>query len=132
MNLYFILGAVLGLASVVLGSLASHTVPVPPESLPTIKTALHYHALYAVLIVVLSLAIEIKDFSHIRRGLQRSCFLFGTGVLLFSGGLYLSIFTAFPAVVYIIPVGGALLILGWCNLIWVGGAMKRKTARVSV
>ncbi|RUM85847.1 MAG: DUF423 domain-containing protein, partial [Candidatus Thioglobus sp.] len=47
---------------------------------------------------------------------QQSTWIFVFGIVLFSGSLYLYTFTKIYTLVFITPIGGMLLILGWLSL----------------
>jgi len=66
-------------------------------------------------LAILILAIKIKN--RISNVINWSVYLFIAGVILFSGSLIIYTFTKIGFLVFITPVGGMLLILGWLNLI---------------
>lgn len=110
MNKLFIYGAVLGLCSVIMGAAADHMISLTPDKSESLETAIRYNMLYAVLIVLLSL---------INNGmkLKQAGWIFAIGVSLFSFGIYASLFSGIGAFVYLTPVGGMVIMLGWIVLI---------------
>jgi len=76
------------------------------------KTALSYHLPHAILLVVLALAGNLGG----RRGSWSWGFLFA-GVLLFSGSLYLHAVTQVKWLVYVTPLGGVGMMIGWVLLL---------------
>lgn len=110
------LAALLGLASIILGSLGAHgkvhDALVAVNALENWKTAVDYHLPHAILLAALALAGgaggKVASWAW-------GCLL--TGVLLFSGSLYLHGLTQVRLLVYVTPVGGVALMLGWVLLL---------------
>lgn len=106
--------AFLGLTSVIAGAAGDHAVAAMLDEIMTKRfdTALRYHQLYAVLLLILAFHGQ-KTRLH-----RRTALIFLYGVLLFSGTLYLSVFLNVPGLIYAVPVGGMLLMAGWASLIF--------------
>ena len=51
-------------------------------------------------------------------GATLACALFLTGIVLFSGSLYLLALTGVRAVGFVTPLGGAAFLAGWATLAW--------------
>ncbi len=123
------MGAIFGGLAVALGAFGAHGL----EKITTDEKILHgfqtgvqyqmYHALALVAIAVLYDKMQ-------ERWLQFAANCFITGVILFSGSLYMLSFlqiqesSAIRVVGPITPVGGVFLILGWLFLLM--AAVKRK------
>lgn len=109
------LSAILGLTAIWLGSLGAHgklhDAIVATGGLENWKTAVGYHLPHAILLVVLALGGNAGG----KVGVWSWRFLFA-GVLLFSGSLYLHAWTQVKWLVYVTPVGGLGMILGWLLL----------------
>ena len=110
-----IAAALLGLSSVMLGAAGDHMLDglLTPDIRERFDVALRYHQLYSLVLLALGLYQ-----AHEPRGrlFMTSSLLFLTGLLIFSGTLYLSIFLAAPVLTYGTPVGGLMLMGGWLVL----------------
>jgi uncharacterized membrane protein YgdD (TMEM256/DUF423 family) len=73
------------------------------------QTAAHYHLLHSVALLALALARTPRS--------RWTGPLFVSGILLFSGSLYLLAFTGIRWLGAITPLGGSLLIAGWLSLL---------------
>ena len=71
-----------------------------------------YHCLALMLVAVLMR----KWGSNVTLSLASCAFIFG--VLLFSGGLYISTLTNMSWIALFIPVGGVCFVAGWCALFY--------------
>lgn len=107
-----ILGAVLGLTSVIMGAASDHFFAefITPENAQRLDVALRYHQLYSVLIFCLGL---YSLNAHCKPVLKWAGYIFCAGTVLFCGSLYISLFPGFEKATYITPVGGVVLMLGW-------------------
>ena len=103
-----IIGAALGLTSVLMGAAGDHLFP--GENIQRLDVALRYHQLYAVLIFCLGLyGMNIQPHPK----LERAGHLFCAGTILFCGSLYTSLLPGFESVTYLTPIGGITLMAGW-------------------
>lgn len=110
------LAAILGLSAIILGSLGAHgkvhDMVVAAGAFENWKTAVSYHLPHAMLLVMLALAGKMGG----KRGTWAWCSLF-IGVLLFSGSLYAHALTQVKWLVYVTPIGGVGMMLGWVLLL---------------
>ena len=114
-------GAILGTIAIIFGALGAHALKnvLTPEQLSSFETGVKYQMYHALLLVMLS--IMIKQI-HSKYLLVAVNFIF-IGVILFSGSIYLltikNLFTLdyLKFVGPITPIGGILLVIGWCLLI---------------
>ena len=109
------LGAVFGLLGVVAGAAGTHLLEsrLDADSLDTLETAVRFQMYHALaLLVVGALA---GTWGH--RILNLTGWLFTSGVVLFSGSLYLLSFTDIGAFGAVAPFGGLALILGWTAML---------------
>ncbi len=125
MRLMLIVGAVLGLLSVMIGASAEHALRprVDDEVFRYIMTAIRYHQIGAVVVTAIGLTLLAPLGHRIRRGLAVSGWLFTLGTVLFSFSIYLSALLGMPALTAITPVGGTTLMIAWAFLIragWLG------------
>jgi len=89
---------------------------VTPERLAVWHTAVLYHLIHALgLLVLAALAPQLGGMVG-SLALAAWCLL--AGILLFSGSLYLLVLTDTPWLGAITPVGGVAFILGWLLLAW--------------
>jgi len=100
------LAAVLGALAVILGAFGAHGLKATLAlhgTAATWETAAHYHLVHAVALLVLGLT-----------GASQSGWrLMATGVLIFSGTLYVLSVTGIKWLGAITPIGGVCLIVGW-------------------
>ncbi len=109
------LSAFLGLAAIVLGSLGAHgkvhDLVVAAGTFENWKTALGYHLPHSMLLLFLAFLGAAGG----KRGAWAWNCLF-VGVLLFSGSLYAHCLTKIHWLVYVTPVGGLGMMVGWALL----------------
>ena len=118
-NLWLIIGAINGAFAVLAGAYGAHIIDVGhPDSalLLTFQKAVRYqmyHAFALVIVALLARTIELKM-------VDISGWLFLIGIILFSGSLYVIVFTGFQAIEFLVPIGGFALTFGWLGLVYVG------------
>lgn len=114
-NYILLIGALLGLTSVGAGAYVDHVLvhAVDEKTLSMIKTALHYHQLYAVIISAIGLVHCLKNDAIL---LKLSAWLFIIGTVSFSFSIYLKALTGTIAWIKLTPIGGTLLMVGWVLL----------------
>jgi len=107
------LGAIIGLLGVILGAMGAHALEskLTTDQLNAYETAVTYQMYHASLLLILS--ILQRNQSH--KLLRWSVLLTLSGILLFSGSIYLLVLTAIP-VGFITPIGGVCLIGAWALL----------------
>ena len=106
-----------GAMAVAMGAGSAHGFSsfLPADQVAWIKTGAEYqlwHALLLALIAALSDRVPRLSWAGIA---------VVTGILLFSGSLYVLGFTGLRAVAAVTPFGGLSLIVGWLLLAWFGG-----------
>ncbi len=114
-----VLGAVLGVLSVVLGAFGAHGLKsiISQESLQVFETGVRYQMYHALFLLIIG-GTQLVD-AKTKRALFYLVFV---GIVLFSGSLYglatnsLSAFD-FKIIGFITPIGGLLLILAWILLL---------------
>ena len=110
---FVVLGALSAAASVAIGAAAAHVHdPELAARLPLVDTALRYHQLHAIGLIVAGLL--ARDGAG--RWLIAAGALFVAGTLLFSVNLYLRAFAGFDALRGWVPLGGGAFIVGWIAL----------------
>jgi len=109
------IAAVAGFLAVALGAFGAHALRADltlTGRMDTWKTAVEYHLLHALVLLVLA---------WLRPQARWSYGLFLSGMVVFSGSLYLLCFFNQFWLGTITPVGGVLLLAGWASLFWQDG-----------
>ena len=114
------LGAAFGVSGVVLGAFGAHALRarLTPEMLEIYRTGVLYQLFHAVALLAVA---GICD--RLRRPVLVAV-LFGAGVAIFSGSLYVLAITGARMWGAITPVGGLALIAGWTWILF--GLMSRR------
>ena len=117
MKKYILSGGSFALLAVVLGAFASHALKsyFSPEVLESFQTGIRYMMYHGLALLLLS-SFDISQNVWIFR-------LFFWGTILFSLSIYLLSLQEIIAINFswlgpITPIGGTLIIMGWCLLIW--------------
>ncbi len=108
---WFRIGALLGAIGVILGAFGAHALKAMLEasgSLETYKTAVLYHFLHSLFLVTLS----FSPF-HKKATIDRIATLIVSGIVCFSGSLYLLTLLKWSWLGPVTPIGGLLLIAAW-------------------
>ncbi|HEX7047409.1 MAG TPA: DUF423 domain-containing protein [Gammaproteobacteria bacterium] len=116
MRTLLIAGALLMAAGVVLGAFGAHALKgrLDPEMLAVWQTAVQYHLVHALGMVVIAMAaLHWQNAQFAIAG-----WLLLAGILLFSGSLYVLALTEVRWLGAITPLGGVAFILGWLWLAW--------------
>lgn len=116
-----IAGLMLMLVGVMTGAFGAHAVKhmVSERYLDIWKTAANYQMIHALGLI--GLAIHIQQ-NALNRWLKVSGICFLSGVLVFSGSLYLMVILDLPRLGILTPIGGLLFIAGWMS--WLISAIK--------
>ncbi len=86
----------------------------------SVATAIRYHQLGAVMIVLLALVgLKLED-QAVRRGLGLAATLFAIGTLLFSFSIYAAAISGIRGLTIITPFGGVTLMAAWLALLVTG------------
>ncbi|RUM82130.1 MAG: DUF423 domain-containing protein [Candidatus Thioglobus sp.] len=107
--------ALSGALSVIMGAMSAHMLKdvLEAKDISRIQTAATYQMYHTLLIAILAVYYQYKPL----KAIQQSTWIFVFGIVLFSGSLYLYTFTKIHTLVFITPIGGMLLILGWLSLV---------------
>ena len=124
-----------GAIAVAFGAMGAHfmkskleTGLITETNLQTFETAVRYHILHSIVILVIALLADKST----NKLLPKAGYCFMAGIVLFSGSLYLLSlaglmgFTDIHWIGPITPIGGLFLITGWLLLAFAG--MERKAA----
>jgi uncharacterized membrane protein YgdD (TMEM256/DUF423 family) len=107
-----VMGGLLGASGMALGAFGAHALRarISPEMLDIYRTGVLYHMFHAV--VVLGLA----GLGNRLRRPMLTLALFGSGVVVFSGSLYILAVTGTRTWGAVTPIGGIALIVGWLSI----------------
>ena len=113
--MFFIqIGIIFCLLSVVIGAFGAHSLAeVINDKMETFKTGVQYqifHGLALIAVGILSKVFEVD--------LNMVGYFFITGIILFSGALYLIAVCKYSFLGMVAPVGGLLFIIGWALLLY--------------
>ena len=118
-RLLVILAAVAGFTGVALGAFGAHALKnrLTEDLLAVWQTAVQYHLVHALALLACGVLA--------RQGLQSSALQwaavgFVTGIILFSGSLYLLALSGQKWLGMITPLGGLAFLVGWLALVWLG------------
>ena len=111
------LGAVLAGLSVMLGAFGAHSLKarLTEKKLATFHTATDYLGYHALALIAIGILISILN-EKVEPKLQRSARWISSGILLFSGSLYVLTFDGPRIFGPITPLGGLCFMIGWLTL----------------
>lgn len=106
--------SILGFLSVLMGAFGAHGLKsiLSEQSLVTFETAVRYQFYHTFALAVV-LSLWGKSNVHY---LKCAWSFFSLGIFLFSGSLYAYVFTQIHFFVFVTPIGGVCLLLGWLFL----------------
>ena len=109
-----IAAALFGFTGVAAGAFGAHALKprLDPGALAVFDTAVRYHMAHALALLGSSWAAQQWP----GRSANASALLFGAGIVLFSGSLYVLSLSGMPLFGALTPIGGLLLLLGWLAL----------------
>jgi len=114
MKLWIVLGTLIMFSGVALGAFGAHSLKtvLTPETKPIYQTAVLYHLVHGLAILIVALLINSM------RGPFASMagWLFLIGIFLFSGSLYALSVTGISRLGAITPLGGLAFLVGWLSL----------------
>lgn len=114
-RIFFVLGSLLAGVGVALGAFGAHALQrrVEPARLETFETGVRYQMYHSLGLLAAALALARRPQSVL---LSAGGWLFLAGMALFSGSLYLLVFTGKRGWGAITPLGGLAFIAGWIFL----------------
>ena len=109
---FVMVAGLFGFMGVALGAFGGHALKeiLSPEMLEIYKIGVQYHLIHAV--VLLAIALSGKEF------LQKAYIFFTIGIFLFSFSLYTYATTGVKFLVFITPLGGTCLLIGWGLIVY--------------
>ncbi len=116
MKSWIILGAILAALAVVFGAFGAHALKnkVSPDDLIIFETGVKYHMYHALGLILIGLV----GFHYNAEIIQLPAVLISVGILIFSGSLYLLVFSGLRWMGAITPIGGIFLVAGWSLLVF--------------
>jgi uncharacterized membrane protein YgdD (TMEM256/DUF423 family) len=113
---FIAIGALLGGVGVAAGAFGAHALAdsITAERVKVFETAARYHQIHAIAVVVVGLIAASRPSTRI----NVSGYLFLSGMLLFSGSLYILVLTDTAWLGAVTPLGGIALIGGWLTMAW--------------
>ena len=111
---WLMIGSLMGLLAVIAGTFAAHGLDqrLSPHMLEVFETGTRYH-MYHALAILIATVIQ-GQYSTRLPAVAAGFFL--TGIILFSGSLYLLALTQARWLGMVAPVGGTAFLMGWATL----------------
>jgi uncharacterized membrane protein YgdD (TMEM256/DUF423 family) len=115
-RILFFCGALFGAAGVAAGAFGAHALKgrLSPEMLAVFETGVRYQLVHALALLATAWAADRWASPAIRA----AGWLFATGIVIFSGSLYVLCLSGVRALGAVTPLGGIALIAGWLLLAW--------------
>src|ERR1051325_10800850 len=112
---FVLAGAVAGLIAVAFGAFGAHGLRgrLSPDMLAVFETGVRYH-MYPALALLLTAGL-LPRFPG--KAMVAAGWLFVSGIVLFSGSLYLLAVTGVTVLGAITPIGGVAFLAGWASLV---------------
>lgn len=108
------LGAIFALLSVIIGAFGAHSLDsIIGNKINIFKTGVQYQMFHSLALILLGVISKITNLDFTKIG-----YLFCTGIILFSGSLYIIAIFKISKFGIITPFGGLLLIFGWLLMIF--------------
>ncbi len=114
---FIAIGAINGLLAVAFGAFAAHALKglLSDGLLAVFNTGVEYQAMHALALLAIGL---LGQHARQTRLLRWSGWAFATGILLFSGSLYILALTDARWLGAVTPFGGTAFLIGWALLAW--------------
>lgn len=111
--------ALLGATGVMAGAFGAHGLRsvVSNSMLDVWQTAAHYQLTHALALLALALAMMVEPRLVASKAVMWAARLWLLGSLVFAGSLYTLVLTGIGLFGAITPIGGVMLIAGWCSLL---------------
>jgi len=111
---FLLIGALSGTIGVAIGAFGAHGLRgrLSPEMLAVFETGVRYHLYHALALLAVAALMSRID----GRLITAAGWLFTSGIVLFSGSLYLLALTGVTTLGAVTPVGGLAFMLGWACL----------------
>ncbi|KAF6564738.1 DUF423 domain-containing protein [Paenibacillus sp. EKM202P] len=122
---WIMVGSIMMMLAVAIGAFGAHIVKaqIDADALAIYETGVKYHMIHAVGLLIIALAAGQWGPSPRLRWAARLLF---TGIILFSGSLYVLSLTGIRVLGAITPLGGVCFIAGWILLAWAATGVKKE------
>lgn len=123
---WLVLASLVMALAVILGAFGAHGLEkvLSEKQLATWQTAVFYHFVHGLVLLVLSLGALVKTELHFR-GIKAGLLL---GLILFSGSLYAWVLSGWLPLVFVTPIGGTIWVGVWLWLAyqawWLGRGVR--------
>lgn len=124
MRNYVIVGSLVMALAVALGAFGAHILKdaISPEMLEIYHTGNHYHMVHGIGLILIVLLYEKLNNSKL---IKWSARLILSGIIIFSGSLYVLAISGYTMLGAVTPIGGVCFITGWILL---GVAVLKKSS----
>lgn len=114
-RLFILIGSIAAFAGVGFGAFGAHTLKtrLGPELMAVFQTGVQYHLIHALGLFGVGLVLRVYPETVL---FKLAGWLFLTGIVLFSGSLYLLAITEIRRLGMVTPFGGVSFLLGWACL----------------
>ena len=114
MKIWIIAGATFLALAIILGAFGAHIIKskVSPEDLAIFETGVRYQIYHALGLILIGLI----GFHVHQNIIATPALMITTGIIIFSGSLYILVLTGVRWLGSITPIGGLLFIIGWVLL----------------
>jgi uncharacterized membrane protein YgdD (TMEM256/DUF423 family) len=122
-NYFLLFAALFGMLAVILGAFGAHGLEkiVDAKMLDRFHTGVEYQFYHSFAIGLVGLLVQRNPNAYY----VKAAYAFILGIILFSGSLYLYVFTGITKIAMITPLGGTAFIIAWGLLAW--GIWKTET-----
>lgn len=122
-NYFLLFAALFGMLAVILGAFGAHGLEkiVDAKMLDRFHTGVEYQFYHSFAIGLVGLLVQCNPNAYY----VKAAYAFILGIILFSGSLYLYVFTGITKIAMITPIGGTAFIIAWGLLAW--GIWKTET-----
>jgi uncharacterized membrane protein YgdD (TMEM256/DUF423 family) len=123
MRVWLVVAALNGFIAVAAGAFGAHALQhrLDAHALQVFETAARYQMYHALAMGLAAFALR----EQVAAPAQWAAALFLTGIVLFSGSLYLLARTGARTFGFVTPFGGLAVLLGWLSLAWAGWRLTR-------
>lgn len=115
-NYFLLFAALFGMLAVILGAFGAHGLEkiVDAKMLDRFHTGVEYQFYHSFAIGLVGLLVQRNPNTYY----IKAAYAFILGIILFSGSLYLYVFTGITKIAMITPLGGTAFIIAWGLLAW--------------
>jgi uncharacterized membrane protein YgdD (TMEM256/DUF423 family) len=114
-NTFMIIAAIFGFLAVAIGAFGAHGLEpyLSPDNKQRYQTAVQYHFYHTLALFLVAILLQYKY----SKWLKTSAYAFTSGIILFSGSLYIYSTSGIKIFAMITPFGGLGFLVGWACLV---------------